>query len=75
MSGEIQALLNEILGEVKALRAELQAVQGLTKVGAAFIKTATAPENPQDEREQWLASMKRDLGWEAAFDKASGGEL
>ena len=70
-----EALLNEILAEVKALRAELRAVQGLAKVGAAFIKTATAPENPQaSEREQWLASIKRELGWEAAISKSEGDE-
>ena len=75
MSDEVQALLDEILSEIRALRADLQRVQGLAKVGAAFIKTATAPENPQDEREQWLASMKRDLGWEAAISKSEGDEL
>lgn len=70
-----EALLNEILSEVKALRAELRAVQGLASVGAAFIKTATAHENPQaSEREQWLASIKRDLGWEAAISKSEGDE-
>ena len=71
-----EALLNEILSEIKALRTELRAVQGLAKVGAAFIKTATTHENPQaSEREQWLASIKRDLGYEAAFDKCAGDEL
>lgn len=58
-------LLNEILAEIKALRAELHAVQGVAAIGAAFMRTATTPstakKTQRDEREIWLNSLKDEL--------------
>lgn len=58
-------LLNEILTEIKALRAELHGVQGVAAIGAAFMRTATTPSTPKktqiDEREIWLKSLKDEL--------------
>ena len=58
-------LLNEILAEIKALRAELRGVQGVAAIGAAFMRTATTPSTPKksqrDEREAWLNSLKDEL--------------
>lgn len=65
MSDEVQELLNEILAEVKTLRADLQKVQGLAKVGAVFIKGATKPAKApiqvsEDDLNAWKESLKNE---------------
>ena len=65
MSDEVQELLNEILAEIKELRADLQKVQGLAKVGAAFVKSATKPAKvpkqvSEDDLTAWKESLKNE---------------
>ena len=65
MSDEVQELLNEILSEVKALRKDLQRVQGLAKMGAVFIKGATKPakasiQTSEDDLTAWKESLKNE---------------